>query len=221
MYNLVLKDLIIQKKSVKNFSVSLIFSMVFIQFFGASSIYIITPVFFAISFIANGCGFGEKNDVDRMIGSFPVSRKEIVFSKYLSALILFIIAIVITVVFATITKLSGLSNINRFMNLQDIMIAFVFTVFYNAIYLPVYLWLGNLKSQLINTILNFCIAICLIVTVVIVSIIDNGTAKDSIMNFVSMPNFQLFVFISCICFSIILSSISIGISLKIYLSKDL
>ena len=224
MFNLVLKDILIQKKSFKELIIAIILNFIctlILQFFGAASVYILTPSIFTISFIASSCGFGEKNDVDKMISSLPVNRKEIVFSKYLSAFVFLVIGLVITLVFATIIKLSGLSHINRFMNLEDIIIAFVFTVVYSSIYLPVYLWLGYLKSQWINKILNYLIFICLLVTDVVVTVIDNGTAKESLMNFVFLPNFQLYMFISCLCFSIILIFISLVISLNIYFNKEL
>lgn len=222
MLNLVLKDFLVQERSLKDIIISILltFLLIFIfQFLGATCTYIVTPVLFIISFIIYSCGFGEKNDIDIMINSLPVSRKDIVFSKYLSIFVFFVIGIAITIIFSTMLKLSGLSHINRFINLQDIIISYIFTVVYSSIYLPIYLWLGYLKSQSINRILNFCIFICLICIVVVATVIDNGTARKSIMDFVF--NFKLFMFISCICFSIILIFISIVTSLKLYLNRDL
>ena len=221
MFNLVLKDILIQKKCTKDLMIAILLNFTIIcilQFLGAASIYILTPSIFANSLITSSCGFGEKNDVDKMISSLPVSRKEIVISKYLSSFVFLIIGIVITILFASIIKFSGLSHINRFMNLTDIIIVSIFIVIYSCVYLPIYLWLGYLKSQLINKILNYFIFICLTMTVVIVTVIDNGTAKDSLMNFVILPNFQLYMVISFLCFSIILISISIFASLKIYIN---
>ena len=224
MFNLVLKDILMQKKSNKDLMIAILLNFTVIcilQFLGAASVYILTPAIFANSLITSSCGFGERNDVDRMINSLPVSRKEIVISKYLSSFVFVVIGIAITILFASVIKFSGLSHINRFMNLTDIIIVSIFIVIYSCVYLPIYLWLGYLKSQLINKILNYFIFICLTMTVVIVTVIDNGTAKDSLMNFVILPNFQLYMVISFLCFSIILISISIFTSLKIYLNKDL
>ncbi|MBW9144558.1 ABC-2 transporter permease [Clostridium sp. CM027] len=224
MVNLVLKDILMQKKSTKDLMIAILLNFTIIcilQFLGAASVYILTPSIFANSLITSSCGFGERNDVDRMINSLPVSRKEIVISKYLSSFVFLIIGIAITILFASIIKFSGLSHINRFMNLTDIIIVSIFTVVYSSVYLPIYLWLGYLKSQLINKVLNYFIFICLTITVVIVTLIDNATAKDSLMNFVILPNFELYMVISFLCSSIILISISIFTSLKIYINKDL
>lgn len=224
MFNLVLKDILMQKKSTKDLMIAILLNFIIIcilQFLGAASVYILTPSIFAISLITSSCGFGERNDVDRMINSLPVNRKEIVISKYLSSFIFLIIGIVITIIFASIIKFSGLSHINRFMNLTDIIIVSIFTVVYSCVYLPIYLWLGYLKSQLINKVLNYFIFICVTITVGIVTLIDNGTAKDSLMNFVILPNFELYMVMSFLCCSIILISISIFTSLKIYINKDL
>ncbi|MBX4261899.1 ABC-2 transporter permease [Clostridium estertheticum] len=224
MVNLVLKDILMQKKSTKDLIIAILlnFSIICIlQFLGAASVYILTPSIFAISLITSSCGFGEKNDVDRMINSLPVSRKEIVISKYLSSFVFLIIGIAITVLFSYIIKFSELSHINRFMNLTDIIIVSIFTVVYISVYLPIYLWLGYIKSQLINKVLNYFIFICLIITVVMVTLIDNGNAKDALMNFVILPNFELYMVISFLCCSIILISISIFTSFKVYINKDL
>ncbi|MCB2361143.1 ABC-2 transporter permease [Clostridium estertheticum] len=224
MVNLVLKDILMQKKSTKDLMIAILLNFTIIcilQFLGAASVYILTPAIFAISLITSSCGFGERNDVDRMINSLPVSRKEIVISKYLSSFVFLIIGIAITILFTSIIKFSGLSHINRFMNLTDIIIVSIFTVVYICVYLPIYLWLGYLKSQLISKVLNYFIFICLIIIVVMVTLIDNGTAKDSLMNFVILPNFELYMVISFLCCSIILISISIFTSFKVYINKDL
>lgn len=221
MYNLVLKDLLIQKKNLKDIIVAVIFCMFIFQFFGATCIYVMIPYFFTNVFITTSCGYGEKSDVDRMLGSLPVSRKEIVFSKYLSIFIFLILGIVITAVFAAIDELSGFSHINRFMNLDDITIAFIFNAFYSSIYIPIYLCRGYLKSQWVSKILNYFVFICLFIIVVILTLVANGTAKESIMNFMYLPNLQLFMFIIGLCFSIILVLISLVVSMKLYLNKDL
>lgn len=221
MYNLVLKDLLIQKKISKDLIVSVIFFMFIFQFLGATCIYVITPYVFTNSFITTSCGYGEKNDVDRMLSSLPVSRVEMVFSKYLSIFIFVILGIAITAVFAAIDKLSGLSNINRFMNLDDITIAFVFNAFFSSIYIPIYICRGYLKSQWVSKSLNYFIFLCLVIIVVILTLVGDGTAKESIMNFMYLPNIQLFMFIIGLCFSIILVLISIVISMKLYLNRDL
>lgn len=52
-----------------------------------------------------------------MIGSFLVSRKEVVFSKYVFVFIFFICGVVIIVLFCGIIKIFGFSNISRVMNL--------------------------------------------------------------------------------------------------------
>ncbi|MCB2347374.1 hypothetical protein [Clostridium estertheticum] len=100
---------------------------------------------------------------------------------------------------------------------KDLMIAILlnFTIVYSALYLRIYLWLGYLKSQLINKILNYFIFICLIITVVMVTLIDNDAARDSLMNFVILPNFAL------ICILLIILYTSVNISIKCYENKDL
>ncbi|MBZ9607967.1 ABC-2 transporter permease [Clostridium estertheticum] len=143
MFNLVVKDILMQKKGTKDLMIAILLNFTIIcilQFLGVASIYILTPSIFANSLITSSCGFGKKNDVDRMINSLPVSRKEIVISRYLSSFVFLIIGIAITILFASIIKFSGLSHINRFMNLTDIIIISIFTVVYISVYLPIYIW---------------------------------------------------------------------------------
>ncbi|NRT74875.1 MULTISPECIES: ABC-2 transporter permease [Clostridium] len=221
MFNLVLKDIIIQKKNLQNIILTVIFCMFILQFIGQTCIYVMVPYFFTNVFIISSCGYGEKNDVDRMFISLPVNRKEMIVSKYLSTIIFFIMGIAITFLFTAIDKLSGLSSINRFMNLNDITIAWIFNALYSSIYIPIYLCRGYLKSQWVSKILNYFVFICLVSITLIISFVEDGTAKESVVNFISLPNFQLIMFIIGLSFSLILILISIVISFKLYMNMDL
>ena len=221
MFNLILKDIVVQKKNLKDIILTVIFCMLIFQLLGETCIYVMIPYFLTNVFITNSCGYGEKNDVDKMFGSLPVSRIEMVFAKYLSVVIFLVLGIIITSIFTTIDELSGFTNINRLMNLGDIAIDCIFTAVYSSIYIPIYLCHGYLKSQWISRILNYFIFICLVVIILIFTFVENGTAKNTIIKFVFMTNFQLFVFTSGLSFSIIIALISICISLKLYINRDL
>jgi len=221
MFNLVLKDLFIMKRDLIKQAILWIIYIIILQFFGATATYIVIPYLVTSSVIMCSCGFGERNDVDVMLNSLPVNRKEIVFGKYLSVLNFFIISFVINVVLCTVIKLSGFSNINRFVNLEDIVICFVFISVYSSIYILLYLWLGYFKSKIINEILTTFMFLSLIIVVMLVTIINNGTAVKSIMDFVLMPNFKLFMCILSLIFSCVMIFLSMVISLKVYANREL
>lgn len=221
MFNLVLKDFFIMKRNLIKQVILWVIYIIILQFFGAAATYIVIPYLVTSSVVMSSCGFGEKNDVDVMFNSLPVNRKEIVFGKYLSVLNFFIISSVINAVLCAVIKLSEFSNINRFINLEDIVICFVFISVYSSIYIPVYLWLGYFKSKIINEILTTFMFFALIIVIMLVTFIDNGTAAKSIMHFVLMPNFKLLMYVLSLIFSVVMIFLSIVISLKVYANREL
>lgn len=223
MLNLIIKDMLVQKRELKSNVMSLVVIILFIfalQFLGAPCVYMVFPFLFSISYIISSCGALEKNDVDVLINSLPVKRKDIVFSKYASALILFLIGILLDIIVLEVLKILGLSHIKRF-NFTYIIISLSYCAFYVSVYLPVYFSLGNIKAQGINTILLMCTTIFLIITVTIFTVVENGNAKASLIKLFKMNNFNIFLIVGCIIFSVVVTIISCVISLLAYKNRDI
>ncbi|MCR3761201.1 ABC-2 transporter permease [Clostridium felsineum] len=209
MFSLVLKDILIHNKGWISIAQSIVinfFIVVILQFFGNSSVYIIFPFFISTSYSLSSCGLGEKYDIDIMINSLPVNRKTVVLSKYISSFIFFLIGVIFVIIFASIVKILPFGNITSFINIQDIIISFMFSILYIFMYLPIYFKIGYIKSQRINSILYFIIFVVLIIAVMLIS-----SYKSS---------FKISFFIPWELCTLFLLIISIAISLKIYINRE-
>ncbi|KOP83684.1 ABC-2 transporter permease [Cytobacillus solani] len=90
MFNLVLKDILLQKKTL----MILLPILFFYLFTGASTSYV--AIIFCIAIIMNAFALDEKSSINLLLNSLPYTRKEIVSSKYIGAIV-FIILVLLTI----------------------------------------------------------------------------------------------------------------------------
>lgn len=90
MFNLVLKDILLQKKTL----MILLPILFFYLFTGASTSYV--AIIFCIAIIMNAFALDEKSSINLLLNSLPYTRKEIVSSKYIGAFV-FIILVLLTI----------------------------------------------------------------------------------------------------------------------------
>ena len=64
MFNLIYKDLFIQKKYMKTLIINILLCYIVIAFINTSAAYIVNPFLITLSFFMYACGFGDKNDAD-------------------------------------------------------------------------------------------------------------------------------------------------------------
>lgn len=81
MVNLILKDVLIQKKMI----ILYIAAIIFYLFIDVSIVHI--GFLFSMSFITMAFSYDDKDNANILLNSLPYTRKEIVSSKYLGALI--------------------------------------------------------------------------------------------------------------------------------------
>ena len=111
MLGLVKKDLLMIKGNIRQV---ILFLVVFlILAFQENNIIVIVPVFVSMMVFITTFSYDEYNKWDAYAISLPVSRKNIVKAKYVASIILWVIALLVTVV---ITGIMGLfeQNINYF-----------------------------------------------------------------------------------------------------------
>ena len=111
MLGLVKKDLLMIKGNIRQV---ILFLVVFlILAFQENNIIVIVPVFVSMMVFITTFSYDEYNKWDAYAISLPVSRKNIVKAKYVASIILWAIALLVTVV---ITGIMGLfeQNINYF-----------------------------------------------------------------------------------------------------------
>ncbi|UNC91072.1 ABC-2 transporter permease [Candidatus Contubernalis alkaliaceticus] len=157
MLNLVLKDFIVQKNY---FLFALGYSFFIFFTFGykggplASAAYIMGTVAIIYMFVQNSCAVDEKNNSEIILLSLPLTRNNIVISKYISSVMfaLFTLAVISIVGFGLHTL--GVGEILA-ITILETSAAVLLTSFFIALYLPVFFKLGYHKTRYVSMFMFF------------------------------------------------------------------
>lgn len=217
MLNLVFKDILIQKKS---FLVAILYGAVFTFTFSNTNtpetIFIAVPSVIGYLFVTYACAYDDKNKSEIMLNSLPISRKDIVLSKYLSIILYVLIGVCISFIFTTSFKYLGFGHINRFMTLEDVVGAIIVISLLSSIYYPIYFKFGYLKSKYLST---FMLVGTLFIPTAIVELAGKSTSANIIEYLSKVP--EGILRFSIILILIVIALLSASLSLKIYLNRDL
>jgi len=193
---LILKDFIIQWKF-------LIWYILYPVFFymaltDTENLFIIMSVIITIGATVKTFEADSKNESEVIVNSFPILRKQIVYAKYIVAIIILFISV--TVGCFTMGMKSG---VNLFEFIETTMVASIsFILVYLSLVLPLSFWLGYKKT--------IFIAIFILITPMAVSTIFFGINLEQIQLYNSL------LFIGSICMFIA----SIFVSVKIYEKRE-
>ncbi|MFV5170717.1 ABC-2 transporter permease [Bacillus cereus] len=193
---LILKDFIIQWKF-------LIWYILYPVFFymaltDTENLFIIMSVIITIGATVKTFEADSKNESEVIVNSLPILRKQIVYAKYIVAIIILFISV--TVGCFTIGMKSG---VNLFEFIETTMVASIsFILLYLSFVLPIAFWLGYKKSIFIT------IVIFMAPIVVLEALFQ--------INLEQIQLYNSLLFISSICMFII----SIFVSVKIYEQRE-
>lgn len=221
MFNLVLKDFLIQKKSVLFSIVYCIFVLVFFTRAEAftQSVYIMAAS--AVSYLLlQGAGNADgKNNSDIILNSLPVNRQDIVLGKYLSLAAYLAMGLIVTGLFGSILPI-GIHFYVRPINFVDITVAVFSVGIMGSIYLPLFFRFGNNIIRYVNVIL-------FMLTFFLPGIImehlkkgqPSGITGQLIDILKDVPGWSVMLAVFMII--VIIVTVSLFISLRIYNNKDL
>ena len=208
MLGLVKKDLLMIKGNIRQV---ILFLVVFlILAFQENNIIVIVPVFVSMIVFITTFSYDEYNKWDAYAISLPVSRKNIVKAKYVASIILWAIALLVTVV---ITGIMGLfeQNINYF-EMFGMILGCVFSiVLLEAIMFPLIFKFGVEKGRIGLFVGVFAIAGLL-------GFIFTGIDLENATGFIEIFNKYYYILIPLA--AVILLVISYFVSKKIYLKKE-
>ena len=208
MLGLVKKDLLMIKGNIRQV---ILFLVVFlILAFQENNIIVIVPVFVSMMVFITTFSYDEYNKWDAYAISLPVSRKNIVKAKYVASIILWVIALLVTVV---ITGIMGLfeQNINYF-EMFGMILGCVFSiVLLEAIMFPLIFKFGVEKGRIGLFVGVFAIAGLL-------GFIFTGIDLENATGFIEIFNKYYYILIPLV--AVILLVISYFVSKKIYLKKE-
>lgn len=217
MFNLMWKDILIQKKTQLLAAVyGIVFAIIFQNTQNATMVYVGVPSVIAYLFIMSACGYDDKNKSDIMLNSLPIRRKDIVMAKYMSIFLFVLIGLAMSILVTMALNLIGFLKINRLITVEDIIGCMTSVIILNSIYFPIYFKFGYLKSRYINLIVFMAI---FFIPQFLSKIMLKGEPPKFILELSSQPEWLMTVGIIGTLIAIFL--ISMTISLKIYNNKDL
>lgn len=89
MFSLIRKDFLLQKHIVLLYIAILLLFSLFVE----ASVYV--GFIFSLSFIVSACSLDEKDNINILLNSLPYTRKEIVTSKYIGALLFTLLFVIV------------------------------------------------------------------------------------------------------------------------------
>ncbi|MGV8983288.1 ABC-2 transporter permease [Clostridium sp.] len=153
MFNLIMKDLRIQRKD-KTVFIFLFLNILNIFIFQnnyASTILLCFLSIYLLAVYANAYDF--KYNSELMINSLPVNRTIVVAAKYLSVFVFLICAILITLIMGSLLHFIAPTLVNKTISINTIFIEFFIICTYFSVFFPFYYKLGYLKSRWVNFII--------------------------------------------------------------------
>ncbi|KPU42793.1 hypothetical protein OXPF_35560 [Oxobacter pfennigii] len=153
MLNLIIKDIVIQKRSLPTILFLTAIMIVSFQGTHGNGAYIVGSAAVVFILLSGAFAYDEKYRADMLLNSLPVSRKGIVVSRYLSVFAFSIIAVLIMSCAGIILNVSGLPLKIGLISLTDIAVIYAGIIIMSSIYLPIYFKFGYVKSRIFNMIL--------------------------------------------------------------------
>lgn len=220
MLNLVLKDILIQKKS---FLIALIYSVFLFVIFSnevfREAVYIMGTVAIAYIMVVTSNAYDDKYKSEIIVNSLPVKRKSVVLSKYLAAAVFVAIGLSIVGAVGAVIITTGVPLPVRYLNLDDTVFAFSSVALLASLYYPLYFRFGYALSRMINMVLFLALFFGPSALVGYVrQNADYGTAQQLAVRLQEFPSWALGT--SALAAVMLLTVVSALISVKIYEAKD-
>lgn len=218
MLSLILKDVIIQKKSFVWALVYLIFFIFVFQSLGGT-MYIAAVVAFVYLLVSGAFAYDDKYKSDIMLNSLPIKRENIVMAKYISMFVYTILGIITFTLISYIIPILNIPLKTYPVTLEVIVEAILGVCLMNSIFFPLMFKLGYTKAKVANIVLFFIFFFGL-------PILVNNAVSNSNINF---PPFisNLFknqssetMFLGMIIFALVILFLSFMLSIKLYKKRE-
>lgn len=218
MFNLVIKDILVQKKSIL-FALGYCFFLVFAFQSLEQAGPIAANIAVVYILLINSFGYEDKNKSDIMLNSLPISRRDIVLAKYLSIFVYMGLAILAYMGSSLLVKALRIPIDVVLLSLEGVTTAFLIVALMSSIYLPIIFKFGYIKAKLFNLVMFLFF---FFVPTIIVNLYNNPRYHHYFVNFfqefASWKNWQIASLL--IAFSLLILSISYSISVSIYKKRE-
>lgn len=154
MYNLVVKDILVQKKQLIFAFVYILLIMVAFQSMG-EAMFSAGVIAFTHMLLLTSCAYEEKNKTDVMLNSLPLKKSTIVLAKYLSVFVYFVMGTVAYIVLTYLVNIFEIPLKIYPLTLESFVGGLAGVSLLSGVYLSIFFKMGYLKSKIINLILFF------------------------------------------------------------------
>jgi ABC-2 type transport system permease protein len=154
MFNLVLKDILIQKKT---FVLGLFYIPIMAIAFQHSVTSMIPAGIVGLTYIVliTACAYDDKYKTDIMLNSLPLHRNSIVLARYMSLFLYYVIGVLDYVLFTAVISTLGIPIKMQAISVEALIAALGAVVLVFSTYLPVFYKFGYIKSRTIGFVLFF------------------------------------------------------------------
>ena len=155
MLNLVMKDIIVQKKSIAFAVLYIFFFIVAFQSVGEMTF---TCAITAVSYILvmGGFAYDDKNKADIMLNSLPLKRYNIVLAKYISLFVFMTLGTLVYFILELVLRSTGFSFIKTYPITIESFTGAIFAVsIMHSFCLPIIFKFGYTKAKVINFVIFF------------------------------------------------------------------
>ncbi|NLU35586.1 MAG: ABC-2 transporter permease [Clostridiales bacterium] len=218
MLNLILKDLLIQKKTLGFLGLYIIIFSIAFQSVGSGAF---TGIVIAVTYqlVVTASSLEEKAGSDIILNSLPISRGKIVAAKYLSVILYGLMAVLGYVIYSSILSLVPISVSVPSITPESLAAAFAGIMVMNSIYYPVYFKTGFIRARIISFILFFAFFFGLMTLFEAASGKSSNAIFQAIAEFfnsVDKTQFSLMIIGGVLLFMLA----SFGLSVKLYKGRE-
>lgn len=218
MIGLIKKDL---KLSIKINLIAVIY-VLFISVNGLLSkdllvgniIYVLSIIIFTFVVVIYVNGFDDKYKSEVVLNSFPIDRRNIVRSKYITLIIFILISsaaiIALTNILPMLLNIDGKASAS----IQTVIIAANILLLFYSIYYPIYFKVGE-GLRTFNTILWLLMMLAPSLLVKFLKTLDQRGLLEKLMN-IALQNINLYLLV----ISLVIYYISLQISKRIYMKRE-
>ncbi|HOQ37850.1 MAG TPA: ABC-2 transporter permease [Acetivibrio sp.] len=217
MLNLLIKDILVQKKT---FIGALFYLVFFVVAFQSLEMNMFTAaiVAFVYLLVIGGFAYDDKSKSDIMLNSLPIKRENIVMSKYIS---LFVYIAIGTIAYIAVSFVISLLNtpIKTYPVTIELIVSAVLAVsLLNSISFPLIFKLGYVKAKVFNMIffLTFLFGVPLLIDFVSKADSEVTTAVGTFL----LNQSDVAIASELLALSLVFLLISYGISVRLYKKRE-
>ncbi|GAA0730074.1 ABC-2 transporter permease [Clostridium malenominatum] len=208
MFNLIKKDILVQKKSIYFILFYLFIGLVAFKTMPDSATTYLIATTIAFFFIAGSFSYDEQNKTYMVINSLPIKRNSLIISKYISVLIYTLLSLLIIYIFTLIVFTLKLPYKIELLNLNHVFNVFIASMFLSSILLPIYCKFGYTKARVFTTLSYLLVFIAF-------NILGNiGTSIPMLLQGIKFGNLGLLILMSLIFI------LSMFLSIKLYENRE-